>query len=137
MSMSVGRRAGPVADINVTPMADVIIVLLIIFMFAVPAMTNDRSLVLPRAHNSAEREEKQLVVVVRPDGQIRVGNSVLSEAELAARLQSALRDLPESERVVYVRADQGLLYEKVAGVLELCRRSGAESVELMTAPRSR
>ena len=137
MAMSVRRRAGPVADINVTPMADVIIVLLIIFMFAVPAMTNDRSLALPRALNSAEREEKQVVVVLRPDGRLRVGTSVLGERELAARLEAGLRDLREGERVVYIRADQGLLYQRVATVLELCRRSGAESVELMTAPRTR
>ena len=84
MAMSVGRKDGPVADINVTPMADVIIVLLIIFMVAVPLMTDDRTVALPRAVNSA---------------------------------------------------GEGLLYERVARVLELCRQSGAESVELMTAPR--
>ena len=137
MAMSVGRRGGPVADINVTPMADVIIVLLIIFMVAVPMLTDDRSLALPRAVHSAEREEKQIVLQLRPDGSLHVGNRVLSEPELAERLQATLRDLPEADRVVYVRADEGLLYERVATVLEVCRQSGAESVELMTAPRRR
>ena len=137
MAMSVGRRAGPVADINVTPMADVIIVLLIIFMVAVPMLTNDRSLVLPRAVHDAKREEKQIVVQVRPDGSVHVGKNVLSESELAARLQTDLRALPEAQRVVYIRADEGLRYERVATVLELCRQSGAESVALMTAPRGR
>jgi biopolymer transport protein TolR len=137
MAMSVGRKDGPVADMNVTPMADVIIVLLIIFMVAVPMLTDDRTVALPRAVNSAEREEKQMVVVLRADGSLNVGKSVLSEPELAARLQAGLRDLSELQRVVYIRADEGLLYERVARVLELCRQSGAESVELMTAPRRR
>jgi biopolymer transport protein ExbD len=137
MAMSVGRKDGPVADMNVTPMADVIIVLLIIFMVAVPMLADDRTVALPRAVNSAEREEKQMVVVLRADGSLNVGKSVLSEPELAARLQAGLRDLSELQRVVYIRADEGLLYERVARVLELCRQSGAESVELMTAPRRR
>ena len=137
MAMSVGRRDGPVADINVTPMADVMIVLLIIFMVSVPLLTDDRSLVLPRAQNGAEREEERMVVVLRPDGTLRIGNNVLSEAELAEHVQTALRDAPDDERVVYIRADQGLLYERVAGVLEVCRRAGVETVELMTAPEAR
>jgi biopolymer transport protein TolR len=134
MATSVGRREGPVAEINVTPMADVIIVLLIIFMVAVPLITADRSLVLPRAFNSGKQKE-EIVVSMRPDGSIRVGRSVLSEPELLVRLQAELRDLADAERLVYLRADEGLPYERVASVLELCRQSGAETVALMTAPR--
>jgi biopolymer transport protein TolR len=137
MGMSVGRRAGPVAEINVTPFADVIVVLLIIFMIAVPMLSNDRSVNLPGAINGAQRERELLVVTLRRDGAVRIGNQDLSEPELLGRIQGALLDLPESDRIVYVRADEALPYSQVERVLDLARQAGAEQVALMTAARPR
>jgi biopolymer transport protein ExbD len=137
MAIAVGKRAGPLAEINVTPMADVVVVLLIILMIAVPALSRDPSVTLPGAVNSAKRDPKPLVVTVGRDGGVRVGTSLLTEPELLGRLQDGLLDLPEANRIVYVRADEGLPYSQVERILDVARQAGAEQVTLMTAPRAR
>jgi biopolymer transport protein ExbD len=125
------------AEINVTPFADVIVVLLIIFMIAVPMLSDDRSIALPQASNSAEQEQDRLVVTILSDGRLRIGTLELSEPELAGQLQQALLDHPEGHRVVFVRADERLPYSQVERVLDLTRDAGAEEVALVTAPRRR
>ena len=137
MALTVARRAGPVADINVTPMADVMIVLLIIFMVAVPALTREQSLTLPRAQNDAERNNPPLVVVLDRSGLLRLAGATIALPELPGRLESLLWERPEAARLVHVKADEGLPYAQVEGVLEACRSAGAEELVLMTAPRSR
>ena len=137
MGMTVGRSAGPMAEINVTPFADVIVVLLIIFMIAVPMLSDDRSLVLPQAQNSAERNKDRLVVTIGSEGSVRVGKRKLSEPELVGQLQAALLDQRQGDRIVYVRADERLPYSRVERVLDLTRQAGADQVALVTAPRRR
>lgn len=137
MAIATGRRSGPLAEINVTPMADVIVVLLIIFMITVPALSSDRSITLPDAINGAKQEAERLVVTVRRNGDLRVGNRELTEPELLGRLQAGLLDQPETDRIVYVRADEGLPYSQVERILYLSRQAGAEQVVLMTAPKPR
>jgi biopolymer transport protein ExbD len=137
MTMAMGRRAGPVADINVTPMADVIVVLLIIFMITVPALSNDPSVQLPDAANGAKRESERLVVTLSRNGDVRIGVRELTTPELLGKLQAGLLALAEADRIVYVRADESLPYSQVERILDLARQAGAEQVALMTAPRAR
>lgn len=137
MAMTTGRRAGPLAEINVTPMADVIVVLLIIFMITVPALSNDPSVTLPDAINGGKQETEKLVVTLDRDGDVRIGNREVTEPELLGRLQAGLLELSEADRIVYVRADEALPYSQVERVLDLSRQAGAEQVALMTAPRPR
>jgi biopolymer transport protein TolR len=137
MGMAVGRRAGPIAEINVTPFADVIVVLLIIFMIAVPMLSDDRALALPRALNSPERNGERLVITIAGEGAVRIGSREVSEPELIGRIQGALLDRPQGDRIVYVRADERLPYSRVERVLDLSRQAGAEHVALVTAPRRR
>jgi biopolymer transport protein TolR len=138
MSLAVGRkRAGPLAEINVTPMADVIIVLLIIFMIAVPLLTADPTVRLPRAVNAGKQKPEDLVISLRRDGIVRLGNSELTREQLLERIRPVLLDLPESGRIVYVRADEGLLYAQVERVLDTAREAGAAEVALLTVPRPR
>ena len=108
MAMTAGRRAGPLAEINVTPLADVIVVLLIIFMIAVPMLSEDRAVTLPDAFNSAKQGREPLAVTLRPDGIVRIGQRHMTEPELLAHLRDGLSGLPDAERVVHVRADEGL-----------------------------
>jgi biopolymer transport protein ExbD len=106
-------------------------------MIAVPMLAEDRSVTLPDAINSAKQERELLVVTVRRDGVVRIGNQAMTEPELLGRLQGSLLDVPEADRVVYVRADEGLPYSEVERVLDVARQAGAEQVALMTAPRPR
>ena len=136
MATSVGQDGRIAAEINVTPMADVMIVLLVIFMVATPLMDQTKGLTLPPAAN-AERKDaglRRLLVTVRDDGTVSLADEQIDTATLGLRLRDRLEGLPDAERVVHLKAGRGLPYARVIEVMESCREAGAEEVALMTDP---
>jgi biopolymer transport protein ExbD len=135
MAISVGgKKGGPMADINVTPMADIMIVLLIIFMVITPMLQKGVDVKLPQAGNSKERkdEPKTIVVAVRKDTTTYLGTAKLdSQAQLLPQIKERLQDLPEGARMIYLKADEGLPYAEVMKVMDLCREAGVEEVALI------
>jgi biopolymer transport protein TolR len=134
MSMAVGGKAGgPMADINVTPMADIMIVLLIIFMVMTPLL-DEGGVRLPPASNAFDqaREANAIVVSIRSDTTVSLGDERLDNlGELALKLSERLEVVPEGSRTIYVRGDEGLAYSTVWKVLEVCREAGADEVALL------
>jgi len=135
MAMAVGgKKGGPMANINVTPMADIMIVLLIIFMVITPMLQKGVDVKLPVAANSKERkdEPKSIIVAVRKDGTTYLSGTKLdSQAELTPQIKDRLQDLPEGSRIIYLKADEGLAYSEVMKVMDLCREAGVEEVALI------
>jgi biopolymer transport protein TolR len=135
MSMAVGgKRGGPMADINVTPMADIMIVLLIIFMVITPMLQKGVDVKLPQASNTKERkdEPKAIVVAVKKDSTTYFGTTKLdSQAELLPQIKERLQDLPEGARMIYLKADEALPYSEVMKVMDICREAGVEEVALI------
>jgi biopolymer transport protein TolR len=135
MSMAVGgKKGGPMADINVTPMADIMIVLLIIFMVITPMLQKGVDVKLPQAGNTKERkdEPKSIVVAIRKDSTTYLGSAKLaSQAELLPQIKERLQDLPEGARIVYLKADDALPYSDVMKVMDLLREAGVEEVALI------
>jgi biopolymer transport protein TolR len=135
MSMQVGgKKGGPMADINVTPMADIMIVLLIIFMVITPMLQKGVDVKLPQAVNSKERkdEPKTIVVAVRKDTTTYLGAQKLDDQnQLQALVKERLQDLPEGSRMIYLKADDQLPYAEVMKVMDLCREAGVEEVALI------
>ena len=132
--MSTGETSSPGAfsDINVTPMADIMIVLLIIFMVVTPMMSDVPGLALPGSRTADEKKEGS-VVLVKASGAIEMsGESFASPAELTIRLQAQL-ETPGSSHLVQVKADRGLPYGQVVAVLNACRAAGAERIALMAS----
>jgi biopolymer transport protein ExbD len=135
MAMSVGRpRQGAIADINVTPMADVMIVLLIIFMVATPVIVGAPVRLPPALHGVDQRQER-LEVVVRVSGEVTAGGLAFSGADSLAEWISARRS-SGAETVVLLQADRGVRYGEVARVLSACRRAGVADVALATERRA-
>jgi biopolymer transport protein ExbD len=129
-----GGKGGPMADINVTPMADIMIVLLIIFMVITPMLQKGVDVRLPVAGNTKERkdEPKSIIVAVKKDGTTYLGGTKLdSQAELLPQVKERLQDLPEGARIMYLKADEQLLYSEVMKVMDLCREAGVEEVALI------
>jgi biopolymer transport protein ExbD len=129
-----GKKGGPMADINVTPMADIMIVLLIIFMVITPMLQKGVDVKLPQAGNTKERkdEPKTIVVAVRKDTTTYLGTQKLeSQAELLPQIKERLQDLPEGARMIYLKADEGLPYAEVMKVMDLVREAGVEEVALI------
>ena len=134
MSMAVGKRGGAMADINVTPMADIMIVLLIIFMVITPMLQKGVDVKLPVAGNTKDRkdEPKTIMVAVKKDTTTYLsGVKLASQTELLPQIKERLQDLPEGQRIVYLKADEGLPYSEVMKVMDLCREAGVEEVALI------
>jgi len=135
MAMSVGRpRNGAIADINVTPMADVMIVLLIIFMVATPVIVG-APVRLPEATHPVEHKGERLELVIRANGEVVAGGLAFSGAASLAEWISA-RQSSGAESVVLVQADRAVAYGEVARVLSACRRAGVEEIALATERRA-
>jgi biopolymer transport protein TolR len=139
MSMSVGgSKGGPMADINVTPMADVMIVLLIIFMVITPMLQKGVDVKLPQAGNIQERKDqpKIPVVAVRKDTTVYLGSQRLdNQASLLPMLREMVRDMAEGTRMIYLKADVDLPYSEVMKIMDLAREAGVEEVALIAEPR--
>jgi biopolymer transport protein TolR len=133
--MSVGGgKEGPMAEINVTPMADVMIVLLIIFMVVTPLLQKGVDVRLPQASNTAERKDqpKIPVVAVRRDRTVFLGMERLdSQAALLPLLKEMVQDMAEGTRLAYLKADEQLPYSEIMKVMDLCREAGIEEVALI------
>ena len=136
MAMAVGgKKGGPMADINVTPMADIMIVLLIIFMVITPMLQKGVDVKLPTADNTKERkdEPKTIVVAVKKDSTTYLGATKLqSQSELGPQVKERLQDLPEGARLIFLKADEGLPYSEVMKVMDICREAGVEEVALIS-----
>jgi biopolymer transport protein ExbD len=134
MAVPAGRRK-VIAEINVTPMADVMIVLLIIFMVTAPILAGPPVRLPPAANPLAQRGER-IEIVVKASGEIAVGGLSFSGPESLAAWLAARRD-STSAPVVLVQADRGLGFAAVAPVLAACRQAGAFEVALATERRPR
>ena len=129
------RSSGAMADINVTPMCDVMIVLLIIFMVTTPLLDAVPGLDLPDSRTAQEKALAEgAVVVIRSTGLIEMdGEFFVSPGELRMRLQTRLETAGGEDHTVSVKADRGLRYGEVQRVLQACRDAGAARVALMTS----
>jgi biopolymer transport protein ExbD len=115
-------------------MADIMIVLLIIFMVITPMLQKGVDVKLPQAGNTKERkdEPKSIVVAIRKDSTTYLGSAKLAnQAELLPQIKERLQDLPEGARIIYLKADDALPYSDVMKVMDLLREAGVEEVALI------
>lgn len=117
------------SEINVTSLVDVTLVLLIIFMITSPLMQMGLQVNLPRASARAIETKGNLVVTVRKDATLMVGDKVIPLAALPDELEQAL---VSGKKGVLIRADKAVPYGAVIGVLDTARKSGIHDVGLIT-----
>jgi biopolymer transport protein ExbD len=132
--MQVGENKGGYnADINVTPMADVMIVLLIIFMVITPMLSKGVDVKLPQAANTKDRkdEPKSIIVAVKKDGTVFLNGVKLDnpDADLTSQIQERLDEV--QDKLIYLKGDEGAEYAQVMRVMDLCRAGGVEEVALI------
>ena len=123
---------GIVAEINITPLTDVFLVLLIIFMVTTSVVASQSKQVdLPGAEVS-DTTPQGVTVTVSPDGEILVDDQPTSEANLFAALEAALAD--SREKLVILRGDKQVLLGKAVSILDLAQKAGATGIALATKP---
>lgn len=130
-----GRRAHRVmSDINVTPLVDVMLVLLVVFMITAPLLTAGVSIDLPKAKAKAihQQDDKPLEISVDAKGEIHVGQTAVTPERLRGMLVAIAKEAPD--RRVYVRADTKLSYGQVMTVMGIASSSGFSKIALITDP---
>ena len=118
-------------EINVTPLVDVVLVLLLIFMVTVPMMSRGIDVSLPVADQPQIPQEDRITVSLRSDGTVFVADQPVNLLLLEDRLKGLTSGRPES--VVYLRADEGLRYGQVIQVVDVIRRAGIDRIGFVYA----
>ena len=132
MAIQVGSRRRGFRDINVTPLVDVMLVLLIVFMVTAPLLTTGLRIDLPEVKAAQTPvKDARLLVTVTKDEKILFG-----EEDVTARIDDALKENArvQRERELYIRADKNARYGIVATVVAAARNSGVESLNLLVEP---
>src|SRR5688572_9425833 len=136
MSMDVGGAKGGVkADINVTPLVDVMLVLLIIMMLVAPMLQQGVSVKLPEAANTVDKPEVQgqTVVAIGRDKAMYLNAKPVQEAEMATRVNELLENA--KEKIVLIKADEEVEYGAVMAAMDQLRQAGIEDIGLITDPK--
>ena len=129
------RRRRPMAEINVTPFVDVMLVLLIIFMVTAPMMQQGVDVDLPETTTQPLRlQDEPLVLTVKADGKVFLGRVEVPEKELQAKLAAILEGLDGKE--IFLRADKKAPYGLVVRALAAARAAGATKLGMVTEPES-
>lgn len=129
------QGGGAISNINVTPLVDVMLVLLVIFMVTAPILQQGVNINLPKVRAAAlTGEEQQLVVAVSRNGQVYLNDTPTSVGELGPKLQAILKLRPD--RQVYLRADQSVRYGEVMQVIATVKGAGVERLGMVTEPPS-
>ena len=128
-----GRKHKPMADINMTPFIDVMLVLLIIFMVAAPLLTTGVPLDLPQTGAQSLNLEKQpLVVSIKADGKVFLMETEITLEELVPKLQAVSKTGPDER--IYLRGDKSIAYGRVAEVMAVLTAAGYRKVALVNEP---
>jgi biopolymer transport protein ExbD len=137
MAMDLGGAKGGVkSDINVTPLCDVMLVLLIIMMIVAPLLQQGVSVTLPKAQNTVDKPEVQgqTVIAIAKDKSIYVNAKPVQEAEMATRINEILEN--QKEKVVLIKADEEVEYGAVMAAMDQLRQAGIEDIGLITLPKT-
>jgi biopolymer transport protein ExbD len=127
-----GTDGGPKSDINVTPLVDVMLVLLIIMMIIAPLLQQGVALTLPIATNSSEKPEtpEDTLVQITADGQFHVNGRAVAESDLRRAVEEALE--MKNQRILIIKADEDAAYGSVMTAMDQLRLVGLEDIGLIT-----
>ena len=127
-----GRTQTSLADINVTPLVDVVLVLLIIFMVTAPILQSGIEVAIPHTRTVKEITEERLVITIDRQQRVFLNNQPININQIGDQLHQKIRD-PEGQSV-FVRADENVPFGAFATVMDAVKQSGITNVSIVTQP---
>lgn len=123
------------SDINMTPLIDVMLVLLIIFIVTLPVITHTVQIDLPKVNNQPSDTKPNIITLsVDKEGQIFWNDALVSKADLDSRLQASSQENPQPE--IQIRGDKKVEYEHVVKIMNAVQRSGLVKIGFVTEPEN-
>ena len=127
-----GRTRTSLAEINVTPLVDVVLVLLIIFMITAPVLQSGIEVSVPKTKTVNQITDERLIITLDRKQHVFVGNEQININEIESKLRDKLRD--PSRMQVYVRADENVPFGAFATVMDVLRQAGVTNISIVTEP---
>ena len=127
-----GRTQTALAEINITPLVDVVLVLLLIFMLTAPVLQSGIDVSVPKTRTVKEVTEQRVVVTINKDQQIFLGDKPINIHDLPDKLHQQGTD-PEHQ-VIYLRADEGVPFGVFASLMDTVKQAGITNVSIVTQP---
>ena len=128
------RTQSTLAEINITPLVDVVLVLLIIFMLTAPVLQSGIEVAIPHTRSTAAVTEERMVVTIDKDQNVYLQDKVINLAELPALLKPTGTEKDPTKRVIYVRADERVQFGAFASVMDAVKRAGITNISIVTQP---
>ena len=127
-----GQTRSSLAEINITPLVDVVLVLLVIFMITAPVLQSGIEVAVPKTRTVKEITEQRVVVTIDRDQQIFLGDSPINIHDLPQRLREPNSDT--TRQVIYLRADERVPFGAFANVMDAVKQAGITNISIVTQP---
>lgn len=127
-----GKTQTSLAEINITPLVDVVLVLLVIFMITAPVLQSGIEVAVPKTRTVREITEQRTVITINRDQEIFLGDEPVNIHELARRLQQQGTD--PAHQVIYLRADEQVRFGAFANVMDEVKQAGITNISIVTQP---
>ena len=127
-----GRTQSSLSDINVTPLVDVVLVLLIIFMLTAPVLQSGIEVAVPKTRTVKEITEPRLVISVDREQRVFLGSDPINLNEISTKLRQKVQD--PTQQSIYLRADENVPFGVFAAVMDAVKQSGITNVSIVTEP---
>ena len=131
-SSSYGQTRSSLAEINITPLVDVVLVLLIIFMISVPVLQSGIEVAVPKTRTVTEITEQRMVVTIDREQRVFLGDQPINIHDLARRLRQPGVD--NAKKVIYLRADERVPFGAFASVMDAVKQAGITNISIVTQP---